>query len=400
MNAPNLDILIRDLSSLHKDLQIEELFGKAATAPQPAARPFQDVEQALEGIKEFGLVGGDNPQKLHLLRTVGFVYERLLHLEKAHETFTAALELAERLEDASARAALLRRLGRVLSLRNRWEEALQYLDRSLEAYRGLGDEEGQARALVDRGIVFHEQGDYSAAAKAYEEAVALAQLALAQKGRMQDVVAYASNNLAVLATIRGDFDEAISQYQTCLAIYQEIGERREAARSYHNLGMTHADRHDWNAAMDCYSRSFEIAQAHQQLDVMANVYLSQAELLLDLGDSSMVTACCVRALEIYRRIGNRLGEADTYRLLGRVFTLRQQWSTANSLFQDSLRLNEEYNNPLGTAEAHRDLGKMQAARGHNTEARASFESARAGFRQLGARADMAEVEHLIHALRD
>lgn len=395
MTPPNLDTLIRDLSNLHKDLQIEELFGKTAVAPQPVVRPFQEVEQALEAVRELGLSRGDDLGNLHLLRTVGSVYERFLHVEKAHQTFAEALALAEQLKDTRAQAATLRRLGRVLSLRNSWGEALQYLDRSLETYTELGDAEGQARALVDQGIVFHEQGDYQAAQKAYEEAVALA-----QQGDKKDIVAYASNNLAVLATIRGDFDEAITQYQRCLVIYQEIGEQREAARSYHNLGMTHADRRDWNAAMDCYSRSFEIAQEHQQLDVMANVYLSQAELLLDLGDSSMVAAFCVRALEIYRKIGNHLGEADGYRLLGRVFTLRQQWNTGTALFQDSLRLNEEYNNPLGTAEAHRDLGKMQTARGRHTDARASFEAALEGFRKLGARADVVEVERLIAALQN
>ena len=112
----------------------------------------------------------------------------------------------------------------------------------------------------------------------------------------------------------------------------------------------------------------------------------------------MSAACCARALDIYREIGDHLGEADVYRLLGRMFTLRRQWTTAARLFQDSLRLNEEYAHPLGAAEAHRDLAKMHADRGHTVEARASFEAALSGFRDLGAQADAAEVEGLIEAL--
>jgi tetratricopeptide (TPR) repeat protein len=150
--------------------------------------------------------------------------------------------------------------------------------------------------------------------------------------------------------------------------------------------------------MDCYERGFNIAQEHGLLDVMANIYLSRAELLLELGDSSMAASCCARALDVHRKTENRLGEADAYRLLGRVFTLRRQWTTAVSLFQDSLRLNEEYANPLNLAETHRDLGKMHAVRGHTTEARASFEAALSGFRRLGAQADVAEVERLVEAL--
>jgi tetratricopeptide (TPR) repeat protein len=391
MNTANIDTLISSLGDLQKDFQIESLFGSDTAAPADAA-PFQQAEEALELLKELGLRNGDDPEDLNLLKSVGSVYERLLHLVKAQETFTAALDLAERLGDAGAQAFVLHRLGRVMSLQNQWQDALHYLDRSQEAYRQLGEMEGEARVQVDRGVVYQEQGDYEAASEVYRGV-------LAQPDLKRSVATYASNNLAVLATIRGDFDEAIAQYKICLEMYEETGNQREAARTYQNLGMTHADRQEWQEAMSCYSRSFEMAQANNQLDVMANTYLSQAELLLDLGDSSMVTACCVRALEDYQQIGDRLGEADAYRLLGRVFTLRKQWSTATSLFQDSIRLNEEYSNPLGRAEAYRDLAVMQASRGHKTDALASFERAQAEFEKLGARADAATVEHEIHALQ-
>ena len=181
-------------------------------------------------------------------------------------------------------------------------------------------------------------------------------------------------------------------------MFQEAEDDLGLARTYHNLGMTYADRGIWKTAMDCYERGFGIAQRLGTLDVMANIYLSRAELLLELGDSSMAASCCARALDVYRKTGNRLGEADTYRVLGRVFMAQGQWTTAASLFKDSLRLNVEYSKPLNVAEAYRDLGKMQGAMGHTAEARASFEAALAGFQKLRAKEDAAGVEGLIEAL--
>jgi tetratricopeptide (TPR) repeat protein len=181
-------------------------------------------------------------------------------------------------------------------------------------------------------------------------------------------------------------------------MFQEEEDELGMARTYHNLGMTYADKGVWKTAMDCYERGFGMAQKLGALDVMANIYLSRAELLQELGDSSLAASCCARALDIYRKTGNRLGEADTYRVLGRVFMAQSQWTTAAGLFKDSLRLNVEYSKPLNVAETHRDLGKMQAAMGHTAEARASFEAALAGFRKLGAKADVAEAEGLIGGL--
>ena len=391
----DIEDLIRNLTELQKEVKVEEVLEAALAEPMPTEERLRQIEHALETFRELGLFGRDDSRDLHLLLTLGRTYERLSHLEKAHEVYETALALAERLEAAEPRALLMCRIGRVLSRWDRWEEALDYLDRSRRAYRELDSEQGQARVAINRGIVLQERGDYEGATGAYEEA-----RARAERIGNGAIVANASNNLAVLATIRGDLEDAISQYEAVLAMYQEAENNRGIVRIYYNIGMTHVDRRDWNAAMDCYERGFEVAQREGYIDVMANIHLGMAEVLLELGNSVMVPFCCARALDTYRKLGDRLGEADTYRLLGRTFTLRKDWSTAESLFQDSLRLNEDYANPLGVAEAHRDLGKMQAARGRESEAQASFEAALSGFQRLSAQADVAEVERLIEELGD
>lgn len=389
----NVDALIRDLTDFQKEVEVEGLLRAAAEERSPAEQGLDRIEQALETFKSFGLSGKDDPGDLRQLVNIGQTYERLSHLRKAYETYEEALTVADRLGETATSAVLLNRMGRVLSRWGRWDEALSRLGRSRQLYEKLGDEGGEARAVLNRGIVLHEQGNYEAATAAYREA-------LERAGRTGNskIVANASNRLAVLATIQGDFDGALAQYRVCLGIFQEAGDERGMARAYQNLGMVHADRRDWNAAMDCYERGFGIARENGFLDTMAEIYLGRAELLLELGDLSMVALCCARARDIFRRIEDRLGEADTYRLLGRLFTVRGRWTTALGLLQDSLRLNEEYANPLNLAETHRDLGRLHAATGHATDARAAFEAALSGFRRLGAKVDAAQVERLIQAL--
>ncbi len=128
---------------------------------------------------------------------------------------------------------------------------------------------------------------------------------------------------------------------------------------------------------------------------MANMHLGMAEVLLELGNSMMVPVCCARALDVYRKIGDRLGEAETYRLLGRTFALRKEWETADELYRDSIRLDEAHGNRLGAAESYRDLGKLQAAQGLKNDARASLQTSLAGFEGIGAQADAEKVHTLI-----
>jgi tetratricopeptide (TPR) repeat protein len=248
--------------------------------------------------------------------------------------------------------------------------------------------------MLTRGVVFQQQGQYQAAEEAYEEVLVVAR-------RLDDkrTVAHTINNLAIIATIHGNLDAAIERYQTCLDMYSDEPDNPVVAKTYHNLGNTYANRQEWDQAMASYENGFRLAEQIQQLDVMANIHLSRADTLLDLGDGSMVALCCIRALDICRELEDRLGEAEAYRLLGRLFSMRRQWSTAESLFQDSIRLTEEISNPLGTAEAWRDLGKMQAGRGLDSQARDSYDKALAGFTNLGAESDAATVTELISDLQ-
>ena len=395
MSPDNADIqaIINGLTDLQKETEVKRLLDEALQEPISTEERLRFVEQILESFKGMGLLGRDEAGDLQLLKTVAQTYERFSHLDKAYESYEAALALSERLDDQSTRALVLCRMGRVLSRWGRWDEACAQLARSRRAFEGLEDRAGLARVALSLGIVRHEQADYAAAATAYGEAREHAEAAGSRK-----LAADAGNNLAVLATIRGDLDEAVRQYEACLAIFQELGDEMGQARTQHNLGMTHSDRHDWASAMDCFEKGFKQAQAQGQIDVMANIHLGTAEVLLELGGTTMALCYCSRALDIYRQVGDRMGEADTYRLLGKGFARNREWGKAESMLRHSLEINELCENPLGAAEALREIGRMHLARGKRQEARTSLEAALAAFRKLGAEGDAADVEGMINSL--
>ena len=81
--SAGVEALVRELSGTQEEVKLGDLFGKAASELRPSADRFETLEQALEGVKELGLLGDDGAHDLHLLRTVGSIYERLLHLENS-----------------------------------------------------------------------------------------------------------------------------------------------------------------------------------------------------------------------------------------------------------------------------------------------------------------------------
>jgi tetratricopeptide (TPR) repeat protein len=385
-----LESLINGLANVQTQHRVSGLVSSAMRTPQSAEEQLKQVDRVLEAFQSLGQVNQDDPQNLDLLMTLGRTYDQFAYAEKALEIYRTALALADRLGGTLARAELLWRIGKSTLRLRKWREGLLFLDQSLLLYKAESDEAGQAMVQMHRGIALHEQGDYDQAEKVYGEALHLGEAS----GKVA-TVAEVEANLAVLKSMRGDGDGAILLYQRCLARFETLDDSNGLARTYHNMGMTHAKKENWREATQCYEKAFEIAHEVGSLDVVANIYLSRAELMMALGDTSMSATCCALALDIYRQTGDKLGEADSYRLLGNVFTLRKQWATAETLFADSIRLNIEFDNPLNVAETHRDLGKLYTARGQKMKAQESFTAALAGFENLGARADVEIVNALI-----
>ena len=114
----DIDSLIKSLAEYRKGVKVEEVLEATLSEPVTTQERLRQIEQVLETIKELGLFGGSEPQDLHILVTLGRVYERLSHLQKAKETYEVALELAARLNDGDRLGLLHARLWLVLARTN------------------------------------------------------------------------------------------------------------------------------------------------------------------------------------------------------------------------------------------------------------------------------------------
>ena len=202
-------------------------------------------------------------------------------------------------------------------------------------------------------------------------------------------------NLGILATIRGDFDEATVHYRNCLALYEQLKHAVSIARAYHNLGMCHLARQSWTEALDAFEKSLKISQARGDLRQSASTYVHKAAVYLELSDPTVAATYCAQAMDIFREVDYPLGIAETYKVLGRLFIRERDWATARSLLEESLQICRDYDNPLGVAEVYRELGNLQAAQNDTEAARRSLEAALEQFETLGTRHDVEITQSLL-----
>jgi len=230
------------------------------------------------------------------LNELGRCYSDLGLRQPAEAAFDGALRWWRRHHDREGEAATLENLG-ILQQRHglRWE-ALRSLQESLRLWQVSGDDAvGKADTLSGLGWVYASLGEWERAITIYEQLLAEASaahdrrnagVALTQLGNLHDLAGrprtglfYLQRALAALrgpgishqkATVLnglgvgflrlGQLEQARAAYRDALDQYQRLGEKREEATAWANLGQVANAMRRPDDAMRAFARSQELAQ--------------------------------------------------------------------------------------------------------------------------------------------
>jgi tetratricopeptide (TPR) repeat protein len=128
-----------------------------------------------------------------------------------------------------------------------------------------------------------------------------------------------------------------------------------------------AARASLDRALDLY---WDLGDRHGQADSLR--YLGRV--YQETGDYEIVASCYADALELYRGLDDRLGQAHTLNYLGIAQNVSDDYPAAEDTLADALDLYRDLGHRLGQAEVLNNLGDSYAV-SDPTEARAHYEQA-------------------------
>ena len=126
--------------------------------------------------------------------------------------------------DTHTRAAGLRTLGSALSFTEQYDKAREPLEESLALFRQLGDQLGEASALVMLGMGFSNQGSFPGAIDLLQAALAISR----EKGDKRSV-GRVLNIIASCYIDAGDLERGKPAIEEAVAIHKELGNKGSAA---------------------------------------------------------------------------------------------------------------------------------------------------------------------------
>ncbi len=297
-----------------------------------------------------------------------------------------ALRLAERLGEVRAASRAHGIFGRVFGRIGDTVKARENLERAVELARGSDAQETVIALMALGHHLESSDGDYTAAAGSFREALALAR-------QIGDVPAEIELHAAVgqLALYAADWAEV----ERCSDASAELSEREgligklclpDALR-----GRLHWRAGQWQESESAYRRAHELAEQIGWSEVCFDALYGLSGTLRDQGELQGAETALAQALEVCERAGLIAQSIQANSAKALLFTLAAQHERASEAAQEAVEMAQRVPYPVGQAAAIEAAGVVGALPG----ALADLRRAREAWEEIRRPLDAARCELLL-----
>ena len=281
------------------------------------------------------LAGDRREERLALASLRADLEEQEGDLRKAEETLRASLADAEGLDEAH-QGVLLLKLARVLSRRDRGDQARSLLEDVLPILEGKGHASLAARCRFQLGNLALHEGRL-------EEAIVEHQRALAARRELGEVrgVCASTSALGAVSLAAGNYPQALHWYRASEAEAQLADEEVELGWALLGLGRTLGRLGDFAGAAGKLRTAVGIRRRGADEEGRAAARLALAEAELQLGRTQQAFEGAQEALFHLSLIGRPSARGDAEQLLGRVHLVRRREREARQRFEAALALHAD-----------------------------------------------------------
>lgn len=188
--------------------------------------------------------------------------------------------------------------------------------------------------------------------------------------------------IAYLLYFAGRNNEAAGRLQQQLELARAAGDRRQQVEAMNNLGRVAEIQQGRLAALAWYEQALAIAGDEPR--ARAESLQNMAAALLWEGEAVRARAMLDEALDLFRAVGDRLGEANTFLALGRLARSQGDLEEARARGEAALAIYRTQASPWNTALALWDLARLERAAGDRAAARTYYREALRLLERIGA----------------
>ncbi len=305
----------------------------------------KELDSLLLRLKNYAI---DDTTKLNLLLDISFDYATIDPV-KGIETADAVITLAGKLNSATFIAKGYSQKGMNYLYLGEESLALKMYEKSLQLFQQLKDTKGTAISLYRLGELYFRRGEYFTAQQYLQKSIPLFEKA--DKEKLPNVL-----------NARG-------------AIYQSLGQYREALREY--------------------TEALRISKKLGDAELTATVLGNIAGVQKDLNENAEGIKTHKEALALYHQLGNKNGIALELDGIGSCFDNMENTDSAFAYYTEAVKINEAIGNKDALADNFTNIGSMFNSVHNYDKALEYFSKSILMYQKLGDKPNLATVLNLM-----
>ncbi|MEO8621508.1 MAG: HD domain-containing phosphohydrolase [bacterium] len=326
------------------------------------------------------------PEDLAALMAEGHSLERRGQRVDARRLYETALG-GDRFTQPSSVAVLQRSVGRTHMQDSDYGSAEDWTRRALMMSENASDEAGRGHAINMLAAISWSKGELDDAQilflQARESAIASGEARLASM---------TATNLGMIATVRGDHDQAFKYHQSSLSDARSGGLADEAMMALNNLGLLHTQMGRYELAGQAYLEALEIGTVIGDLSKCILAHLNVARLRIRQGDLRAARGACDEATALAKQLGDTHADGEASHIYGIIARAAGDPVLAEEYFLSAEHDAIERKNLILQGETARELAELYRHQGRNRQTLQRLNQAHRLFAQLRARRELADVD--------
>jgi serine/threonine protein kinase/Tfp pilus assembly protein PilF len=358
-------------------LRVSSLVGDRSALPELdrlyldaiIATVSRDFTPALNAYREIARL---LPNQAHVYVDLGRAFENADDSRQALESYIKATNIDSQYATAYLRAGML--YGRQQNLAS----AAAAFDKAETIYQALGNVEGRAEVLYQRGALLIKFGKSADARGQLQQALDLSRATNNQYQQIKTML-----QMVYVLQSEGETAEAQRFAGDAVRLAQANGMENLTARGLVDLGNAFLGRGDYTEADKYFRQALDFAQRSKARRNEARALLSLGSLRVQQSNPDEAVRYVEQALPFYQQANYRKETAQALTLLGRANRLKGDYDAALRAYQQQLQDAEQVDDLSQKSTSHEGIGTVLAQQERYPEALVHFEERYALTKKLG-----------------
>ncbi|HEX8516215.1 MAG TPA: tetratricopeptide repeat protein [Bacteroidia bacterium] len=263
----------------------------------------------------------------------------------------------------SAKLSLLNTLAREYLMIGEFDKSLSQSAKALDlSERNQGRKwslPGKSRAYNNMAIVASEKGEFENALEYYSKALAISLSLEDKKG-----IAAAYGNMGLLYMDEGDYVKALEYQFNSLKIEEELGNKQGIGDSYGNIGMIYHEKGELSKALEYQLKSLKIDEESGDKERIGISCNSLGNLYSEMRSRDLALHYYLRSKAFFEEMGDIEGVAGAYGNIGIIYQQMDNYAMAIEYHDKALKMFQEMGDRHGITETYRNIGVLHLRQGN------------------------------------